>query len=70
MTDNQFKDECRAWDVNEAVFGPNMWPTYQPILRKDFELFDRYVHTRWDAKETGGKVSSSSFTRMFGYRQS
>mgnify|MGYP001036357688 FL=1 len=70
MTDNQFKDECRAWDVNEAVFGPNMWPTYQPILRKDFELFDRYVHERWDAKETGGKVSSSSFTRMFGYRQS
>ena len=65
MTDNQFKDECRAWDVNEAVFGANMWPTYQPILRKDFELFDRYVHERWDAKETGGKVSSSSITCMF-----
>ena len=51
--------------LHEAVIGANMWPTYQPILRKDFELFDRYVHERWDAKETGGKVSSSSFTCMY-----
>ena len=56
MSDQKFKDECRAWDVNEAVFGPNMWSTYKTILRKDFELFDRYVHRHWDAKAEGGKV--------------
>ena len=56
LSDEKFKDECRAWDVNEAVFGPNMWRTYKTILRKDFELFDRYVHRHWDAKAEGGKV--------------
>ena len=64
MTDNQFKDECRAWDVNEAVFGPNMWPTYQPILRKDFELFDRYVH---DAMGRQGDGRQGEFIFIYLY---
>lgn len=34
--------ECREWDVNEVVFSPGMWGTYQPLMRADFCLFDQY----------------------------
>ena len=32
MTDNQFKDECRAWDVNKIVFEPSNWKTFSPMM--------------------------------------
>ena len=40
----QLQAECRLWDVNEAVFNPNVWPTFEPLLRADFTLFDQYTH--------------------------
>ena len=36
--------ECRAWAINEAVFNPALWSTYQPLLRADFRLYDEYVY--------------------------
>jgi surfactin synthase thioesterase subunit len=37
------QEECRGWDINEAVFSPGMWEMYQPMLRADFKLFDEYI---------------------------
>lgn len=37
------QEECRGWDINEAVFSPGMWDMYQPLLRADFKLFDEYT---------------------------
>ncbi len=28
-----FQSECRAWDINEAVFQGATWTMYQPLLR-------------------------------------
>lgn len=36
------QEECRGWDVNEAVFSAALWPIYQPLMRADFTLFDEY----------------------------
>lgn len=36
------QEECRGWDVNEVVFTPALWPTYQSLMRADFTLFDEY----------------------------
>jgi hypothetical protein len=36
------QEECRGWDVNEAVFSAALWPVYQPLMRADFTLFDEY----------------------------
>ncbi|EFN56084.1 hypothetical protein CHLNCDRAFT_145599 [Chlorella variabilis] len=44
LDEEQFKDECRGWDVNELVFSPALWGTYQPLMRADFTLFDEYTH--------------------------
>lgn len=40
----QLQAECKLWDVNEAVFHPSVWPTFEPLLRADFTLFDQYTH--------------------------
>ena len=45
MDDEAFKEECRGWDVNTVVFAPSNWPTYSPIMRDDFTLFDSYVYS-------------------------
>jgi hypothetical protein len=37
------QDECRGWDISEVVFTAAMWPTYQPLLRDDFTVFDEYI---------------------------
>ena len=37
-----FKEECRAWDVNEVVFSAAMWSAFKPLMRADFTLFDQY----------------------------
>lgn len=36
------QEECRSWDVNEVVFSPALWGSYQPLMRADFTLFDSY----------------------------
>ncbi len=40
----QLQAECKLWDVNEAVFHPSVWLTFEPLLRADFTLFDQYTH--------------------------
>ncbi|PRW20885.1 Monothiol glutaredoxin- chloroplastic [Chlorella sorokiniana] len=45
LDEEQFKEECRGWDVNELVFSAALWGTYQPLMRADFTLFDEYEHT-------------------------
>lgn len=42
LREEEFKAECRGWDVNEAVFTAAMWPMYHPLLRADFRIFDQY----------------------------
>lgn len=44
MSMAQLQAECRLWDVNEVVFRPDVWPTFEPLLRADFSLFDQYTH--------------------------
>ena len=36
------QDECRGWDINDLVFTPALWGTYQHLMRSDFQLFDSY----------------------------
>ncbi len=43
MSVAQLQSECRLWDVNEVVFRPDVWPTFEPLLRADFSLFDQYT---------------------------
>jgi len=45
MSDEEFKEECRGWDVNAVVFAPPNWPTYSPMMRDDFTLFDSYAYS-------------------------
>ena len=45
LQDPAFKDEARGWDVNEVVFSGDMFPTYGPLMRADFTLFDEYEFT-------------------------
>jgi len=42
LDEEQFKDECRRWNVNEVVF--KFWDIYHPLLRSDFTLFDQFKH--------------------------
>jgi len=42
LKEADFIEECRGWDISEVVFSAAMWPTYQPLLRADFTLFDEY----------------------------
>ncbi|KAK9842072.1 hypothetical protein WJX81_007166 [Elliptochloris bilobata] len=42
LSEAEFMEECRGWDVNEVVFTPALWPTYQSLMRADFTLFDEY----------------------------
>lgn len=44
MSVAQLQAECRLWDVNEVVLRPDVWPTFEPLLRADFSLFDQYTH--------------------------
>mmetsp|Transcript_26860 Transcript_26860/g.45783 ORF Transcript_26860/g.45783 Transcript_26860/m.45783 type:complete len:327 (+) Transcript_26860:216-1196(+) len=43
LNEEQFKEECRRWNVNEIVF-THVWSVYHPLLRADFTLFDQYTH--------------------------
>ena len=44
LDDAAFKDECRGWGVDEAVFAPHAWRVFEPTLRADFTLFDAYTY--------------------------
>ncbi|KAF8058893.1 zinc finger CCCH domain-containing protein 24 [Scenedesmus sp. PABB004] len=43
LDEAQFKEECRGWDVRDAVFAPAQWAVYGAQLRADFRLFDEYA---------------------------
>lgn len=45
LSEGDFKEEARGWDVNEMVF-TQLWTTYQPIMRADFSMFDQYEYRR------------------------
>ena len=47
LEEPEFKEECRRWDVNEIVFGP-VWEIYEPMMRADFHLFDKYEYAHID----------------------
>ncbi|KAJ8598995.1 hypothetical protein CTAYLR_009457 [Chrysophaeum taylorii] len=40
--EEDFKDECRRWNINDVVFTENMWRTYGPFLREEFKCFNDY----------------------------
>ena len=42
MSDAQFKDEARGWDVNEVALTDANYPVYGPLMQDDFKLFDEY----------------------------
>lgn len=44
MTDPQFMEECRGWDVNEVVFQEGNWKAFSGMMRDDFTLFDEYEY--------------------------
>ena len=43
LNEEEFKTECRRWNINEIVF-TQIWGVYHPMLRSDFTLFDQYTH--------------------------
>ncbi|PSC76020.1 alpha beta-hydrolase [Micractinium conductrix] len=49
LGEEEFKDECRSWDVNEIVFSAALWGTYHDLMRADFTLFDEFEHTHGGA---------------------
>ena len=48
LDDARFKDECSEWGVDKAVFHERVWPSFEPLLRADFTLFDRYAYLETD----------------------
>jgi medium-chain acyl-[acyl-carrier-protein] hydrolase len=48
LNEDEFKEECRGWDIAEIVFSNAMWPMYHPLLRADFTIFDEYEYTHKD----------------------
>jgi medium-chain acyl-[acyl-carrier-protein] hydrolase len=44
LSEDEFKDEARKWDVGEVVF-TGIWKIYHPLMRADFSLFDQYENT-------------------------
>jgi len=47
LSEEEFKTECRRWNINEIVF-THMWSIYHPLLRADFTLFDQYEYQHED----------------------
>ena len=59
LSEREFQDECRRWDVQEVVF-TGIWKIYHPLMRADFCLFDSYEN---DLKE---KTFTSDVTAFHG----
>jgi len=47
LSEEEFKTECRRWNINEIVFA-ELWSVYHPMLRADFTLFDQYEYQHGD----------------------
>jgi surfactin synthase thioesterase subunit len=54
LSDKDFQEECRGWDVNEVVFSEQMWAVYGGLLRADFGLFDTYMCPSGDKSMASG----------------
>ena len=54
LDDAAFKEECRAWGMDEAAFGENAWRVFEPLLRADFTLFDEYEY-EYEYDESDGR---------------
>ncbi|KAK9813306.1 hypothetical protein WJX72_012248 [[Myrmecia] bisecta] len=63
LNEEEFKEECRGWDVNEVVFSAGLWPTYHSMMRADFTLFDAYEY-----QHTGKPPFSFPMTTFWGSR--
>jgi len=64
LNEDDFKDECRGWDIAEVVFSAGMWPTYHQLLRDDFTLFDEYEHVY----DSGAPAISAPVVTFWGTR--
>lgn len=40
LNDEEFKQECREWGINENVFKKGIWEEFEKQLRCDFTMFD------------------------------
>lgn len=67
LNEEQFKEECRCWDINDVVFSSGMWEMYRPLLRADFRLFDEYQWSR-DGGDTPIAPFDFPLTTFFGSR--
>ncbi|CAL8468350.1 g7890 [Coccomyxa elongata] len=63
LSEADFQEECRGWDVSEIVFSPSLWPTYHSLMRADFTLFDEYEYTH-----RGTEPFSFPITSFYGTR--
>lgn len=53
LSESQFKDECRAWGVNEIVMKDTFWKNYHLPFRQDFTIFDQYEYIPEDPLDVG-----------------
>uniref|UniRef100_A0A383VJE5 Thioesterase domain-containing protein n=1 Tax=Tetradesmus obliquus TaxID=3088 RepID=A0A383VJE5_TETOB len=60
LQEQQFKEECRGWDISDVVFSAGMWGMYQPMLRADFKLFDEYEPSSSSSSSSNGSSSNGS----------
>lgn len=61
LNEEEFKTECRRWNINEIVF-TQIWGVYHPMLRSDFTLFDQYTHEDDNKKKFAFPVTVYSAT--------
>jgi surfactin synthase thioesterase subunit len=63
LNEEGFKKECQRWNVSEVIFDPNMWALYQPMLRADFHLFDKYDYAHIDKPNFEWSLTTFHATR-------
>ncbi|WIA19313.1 hypothetical protein OEZ85_003946 [Tetradesmus obliquus] len=49
LQEQQFKEECRGWDISDVVFSAGMWGMYQPMLRQ--RLFSFPLRLFWGTQD-------------------
>merc|ERR1711862_9880 len=59
LSEEEFKNECRRWNISEVVFD-RMWSVYHPMLRADFKLFDEYEYKHQDKPKFPWRVTAFS----------
>jgi len=52
--DEQFKENCKMWDVNEVALVPQNFANFGPMFRDDFSCFDEYEYTPLPECISGG----------------